>query len=141
MISLDLELRNLEILYDALERKLDVQYRNLAGHSPADDPKQQDSADLIEQVEQAGRRVAELAGRCSDPNTTADSCPEVTARAALLQQRVGHLLGLVARNAAGFEHMRTAARQSLQDLRQGAQFLHSARVRGEYRPRFFDARE
>ncbi len=141
MLPFDTELRNLEILYDALERELEFQYHHLTGNPPAANPGQQEPADIIEQVVQAGWRFANLAGKGNCTLDAGECGPEVTARAALLRGRLHRLLDLVARNAAAYEQMRSGAQESIQKLRQGSQFLHSVRGSGGYQPRFFDARE
>ncbi|MBZ5495460.1 MAG: hypothetical protein LAP85_03585 [Acidobacteriia bacterium] len=141
MNPIDSELQGLERLYDALECRLNQQYRNLETDRPADPDRERLMTDLVQRAEEASRRFVHLARDWQSSKPSNRNRSEVASRASDLSERARQLLQLIERNIAGFGTLQRTARESLQELKLGEQFLQSVRGYRENRPKFIDARQ
>jgi flagellar hook-associated protein FlgK len=142
MNRIESELQGLESLYHSLEGHLEDQYQDLLSRKLPSPDRERTAADMDGQIRAWEKRLAELvSGGAGNASKTATERTMISARTSSLRERAQHLLELIARNAAQWHQLQSAAQSALQELQRGGQFLQSVGGYRENRPRFVDSRQ
>jgi hypothetical protein len=142
MNQIESELQGLESLYHSLEGHLEQQYQDLLSHLLPNPERERTAADMDKQIPEWDKRLADLLSDSTrNPSRTAAERTVISARASTLRKHAQHLLELIARNAAQWHQLQSAAQSALQELQLGGRFLQCVGGYRENRPRFLDSRQ
>jgi hypothetical protein len=142
MNRIESEMQGLELLYHSLECHLEDQYQDLQAHKLTSPDKERAPAAVDGQIRGCEKHLAELvSGGAGNVPMTAEERAMISAYTCRLRERAQHLLELVARNAAQWHQLQSAALSALRELQRGGQFLQSIGGYRENRPKFLDSHQ